>query len=77
MMTLPEAVISLKQGAGRLIRSEEDRGMLVLCDARVVEKGYGQTVIRSLPDFFKTRREDKALQFFLSPAQFAEGLYRR
>ena len=75
-LTLPEAVISLKQGAGRLIRSEDDRGMLMLCDPRIVEKRYGATVLKSLPDFFRTRREEKALEFFLSPGRFAEGLYR-
>ncbi len=75
-ITLPEAVIALKQGAGRLIRSEEDRGMLVICDPRILNKSYGKIVRESLPDFYCTRREEKALEFFLSPERFREGLYR-
>lgn len=75
-ITLPEAVIALKQGAGRLIRSEEDRGMLVICDPRILNKSYGKIVRESLPDFYCTRREEKALEFFLNPERFREGLYR-
>lgn len=74
--TLPEAMIALKQGAGRLIRSETDRGMVVLCDARAVEGKYKEKVMANLPDFYRTRRQDKAMQFFLSPEEFARGLYR-
>lgn len=75
-ITLPEAVITLKQGAGRLIRSEGDRGMLVISDPRILNKGYGKVVRDSLPDFYCTRREEKALEFFLNPERFREGLYR-
>lgn len=75
-ITLPEAVITLKQGAGRLIRSEGDRGMLVICDPRILNKGYGKVVRDSLPDFYCTRREETALEFFLNPERFREGLYR-
>ena len=75
-ITLPEAVITLKQGAGHLIRSEGDRGMLVICDPRILNKGYGKVVRDSLPDFYCTRREEKALEFFLNPERFREGLYR-
>lgn len=75
-ITLPEAVITLKQGTGRLIRSEGDRGMLVICDPRILNKGYGKVVRDSLPDFYCTRREEKALEFFLNPERFREGLYR-
>ncbi len=75
-ITLPEAVITLKQGAGRLIRSEADRGMLVICDPRILNKGYGKVVRDSLSDFYCTRREEKALEFFLNPERFREGLYR-
>ncbi len=46
---LPQAVIALKQGAGRLIRSETDRGVLVLCDPRLTGKGYGRVFLDSLP----------------------------
>ena len=75
-MVLPDAVIALKQGAGRLIRSEKDRGMFMLCDTRVVEKGYGEIVLKSLPEFFRTRRLEKALKFFLQRDAYFSGLYR-
>lgn len=73
--SVPEAVISLKQGAGRLIRSETDRGVLMLGDSRVVTKNYGRTVLASLPDFYRTRRLDRALAFFNDPEAFREYLY--
>ena len=47
--SLPEAVISVKQAAGRLIRSATDTGVLVLADSRVVTKGYGRLFVGSLP----------------------------
>jgi len=46
---LPEAVVTLKQGAGRLIRSETDRGILVVCDHRLTSKGYGSRMVAALP----------------------------
>jgi len=46
---LPQAAIALKQGAGRLIRRESDRGVLVVCDARLVQMGYGKKLLASLP----------------------------
>ena len=46
---LPEAAVMLKQGAGRLIRSESDRGILVVCDQRLSHKGYGLRLIKALP----------------------------
>ncbi|MBC8021912.1 MAG: ATP-dependent DNA helicase, partial [Burkholderiales bacterium] len=52
---LPRAVIALKQGAGRLIRDETDRGALVICDPRLVEKPYGRRIWRALPPFRRTR----------------------
>lgn len=52
---LPQAVISLKQGAGRLIRSETDRGVLMICDPRLVDKPYGRKIWRSLPPMRRTR----------------------
>ena len=57
-LALPEAAISLKQGAGRLIRNESDRGILVVCDNRLVEKPYGRRLLRSLPQM--RRLEDHA-----------------
>ena len=52
---LPEAIINLKQGAGRLIRDETDRGVLMLCDPRVISKPYGKRVWQSMPSFTRTR----------------------
>ncbi|MFM7026022.1 MAG: ATP-dependent DNA helicase [Limnohabitans sp.] len=46
---LPQAAVMLKQGAGRLIRSETDRGLLVVCDHRLIRKGYGARLISALP----------------------------
>jgi ATP-dependent DNA helicase DinG len=48
---LPEAIMALKQGCGRLIRDQDDTGVLVLCDPRLLTKRYGQTIVSSLPDF--------------------------
>ena len=47
--TLPEAILKFKQGAGRLIRTKEDRGIVTILDARIVRKGYGRAFISSLP----------------------------
>ena len=66
---------TVRQGAGRLIRSETDRGVFMLCDSRVAEKFYGKKVLSSLPDFYKTRRLEKALEFFLNPEAWHAGLY--
>jgi ATP-dependent DNA helicase DinG len=46
---VPEAVVALKQGAGRLIRTESDLGVLVLCDNRLVTTGYGRRLLAALP----------------------------
>ncbi len=61
---LPSAVISLKQGAGRLIRDETDRGVLMICDQRLVTKPYGRRIWQSLPPFRRTRDETVATSFF-------------
>ena len=52
---IPQAVITLKQGAGRLIRDPEDVGVLVICDNRLVTKPYAQTFLGSLPPMKRTR----------------------
>nr|WP_229204805.1 ATP-dependent DNA helicase [Duganella sp. CF458] len=62
--TLPEAIINLKQGAGRLIRDEGDRGVLMLCDPRVISKPYGRRIWQSLPPFKRTREAADVLEFF-------------
>jgi ATP-dependent DNA helicase DinG len=61
---LPRAVISVKQGAGRLIRDESDRGVLMICDPRLIAKPYGKRVWRSLPAMRRTRVLDEAMAFF-------------
>ncbi len=61
---LPRAVLSVKQGAGRLIRDETDRGVLMICDPRLITKPYGRRVWRSLPPMRRTRQLDEALDFF-------------
>ncbi len=65
--TLPEAIINLKQGAGRLIRDETDRGVLMICDPRVISKSYGRRVWQSLPSFKRTRLQDDVIAFFTQP----------
>lgn len=60
---LPRAVINMKQGAGRLIRTERDRGVLCICDPRMIEKSYGKVVWRSLPPMRRTRLEAEAVAF--------------
>ena len=62
--TLPEAIINLKQGAGRLIRDVEDRGVLMLCDPRVISKPYGRRIWQSLPPFRRTRVQAEVIEFF-------------
>lgn len=61
---LPQAVITLKQGAGRLIRDENDRGVLMLCDPRLFTKGYGRRILRSLPAMKGTRDIAEVIAFF-------------
>ncbi|TDR23765.1 ATP-dependent DNA helicase [Marinicella litoralis] len=60
---IPKAIISLKQGAGRLIRGEDDRGVLVICDRRITSKGYGSTFLNSLPDMKISHERQEALDF--------------
>jgi len=52
---LPDAVITLKQGVGRLIRDKRDKGALIICDNRLVTRDYGATFIQSLPAIPRTR----------------------
>ncbi len=61
---LPRAVISLKQGAGRLIRDETDRGVLMICDPRLISKAYGKRIWRSLPPMTRTRDVADVTAFF-------------
>jgi ATP-dependent DNA helicase DinG len=61
---LPRAIITLKQGAGRLIRDEADRGVLMICDPRIISKHYGKRIWQSLPPMKRTRVEAEAVEFF-------------
>jgi ATP-dependent DNA helicase DinG len=69
---LPQAVITLKQGAGRLIRAETDRGVLMICDTRLVEKPYGRRIWQSLPPFKRTREIEVVREFFEESGQAAQ-----
>jgi ATP-dependent DNA helicase DinG len=60
---LPEAALALKQGVGRLIRSEEDYGAVVICDPRLVGRNYGKVFVASLPPMLVTREADETLRF--------------
>lgn len=62
-LQIPKAIIALKQGAGRLIRGEDDRGVLVICDRRITSKGYGPNFLKSLPDMKRTHERQDALDF--------------
>jgi ATP-dependent DNA helicase DinG len=63
---VPEAAVALKQGAGRLIRRESDQGVLVVCDTRLVQMGYGRRLLAALPPMRRLQDE----------AEFQEALDR-
>lgn len=71
-LMLPNAVIALKQGSGRLIRSLDDRGVLVLCDPRLVTHGYRNTFFRSLPAFPRTH-ELRDVRHFLAGGDISKA----
>ncbi len=62
-----QPIITLKQGAGRLIRDETDRGVLMICDPRLISKPYGRRIWQSLPPIKRTRVEAEAVAFFAAP----------
>lgn len=64
---LPDAVITLKQGVGRLIRDTADRGVLVICDQRLVSRPYGGLFLNSLPPTPRTRDLSRAIEFVRQP----------
>jgi ATP-dependent DNA helicase DinG len=73
---LPQAVITLKQGAGRLIRDETDHGVLMICDPRLLGKPYGKRIWQSLPPMRRTREIGEVEAFFngvLAQATHAAG----
>jgi ATP-dependent DNA helicase DinG len=61
---LPQAVLSLKQGVGRLIRDYDDYGVVMICDPRIREKGYGRTFLQNLPPMPVTSELDDIREFF-------------
>jgi ATP-dependent DNA helicase DinG len=71
--SLPMAAMALKQGAGRLIRSERDRGVLVICDERLATRGYGRRLIASLPPFHRVERWQDALRFLPDAREDVSG----
>jgi ATP-dependent DNA helicase DinG len=60
-------VLALKQGFGRLIRSSQDRGVLVLLDNRVVRQRYGKVFLDSLPEYGFTNEIADVARFFAAP----------
>jgi len=72
---LPHAAITLKQGAGRLIRTETDRGVLMICDIRLADKPYGRLLLNALPPMTRTRKLEVVGRFFA--AERRDGASRR
>lgn len=66
-LMLPEATLALKQGIGRLMRSETDRGVIALLDSRLLHKGYGQEVLAALPPARVTAQRGDVKAFFTPP----------
>ncbi len=64
---LPQAITLLRQGAGRLIRGDQDRGVLMILDERLLSRSYGKTILASLPPFARTRSEREACTFLQAP----------
>lgn len=62
-LQLPKAVLTLKQGVGRLIRSSQDSGVLVICDPRLMARDYGVIFLKSLPPMQRSRCQQQVLQF--------------
>jgi ATP-dependent DNA helicase DinG len=60
---MPQAALSLQQGAGRLIRTESDRGVLVVCDRRLTATGWGRQLLTSLPPFTRVSQTAEAQAF--------------
>jgi ATP-dependent DNA helicase DinG len=61
---LPSAIITFRQGFGRLMRKEDDRGVVVVCDERIVQKNYGRRFLKSLPDMVTLENLQKVEQFY-------------
>ena len=74
VLQLPQAVLALKQGSGRLIRDRDDFGVLVLCDPRLMSRGYGRVFLNNLPPMTRTRSIDDVKAFFSLTAETRETL---
>jgi ATP-dependent DNA helicase DinG len=66
---LPQAVIALKQGVGRLIRDVKDQGVMVICDDRLVNRAYGEVFLKSLPNMKRTRNLETSIEFLTKITQ--------
>ena len=66
-LALPVMITTLKQGLGRLIRSQTDRGVVAILDDRLATKGYGKKALGALPPFARTRTLDDVRAFFQRP----------
>jgi len=75
--SVPSAIITLKQGLGRLIRSTTDRGVLSILDPRLVTKSYGESFLKSLPPCRKTRKIEDVERFFESEREITEQTAER
>jgi ATP-dependent DNA helicase DinG len=71
---LPEAALALKQGVGRLIRSEDDYGVVTICDPRMLGRAYGRVLLAALPAMSVTQDADKARRFLSRHAPRAPAL---
>lgn len=69
---VPRAIINLRQGVGRLIRDEIDRGVLMICDQRLITKSYGKQIRQSLPPMKRTRDLNDVHKFFLSKKKISK-----
>jgi len=70
---LPTAVIALRQGIGRLIRDVTDRGVLMVCDPRLLKRSYGQIFLDSVPAMRRSRNIEDVQAFFQSDSKAADS----
>ena len=63
-VTLPKAQVAMRQGAGRLMRRSDDRGVIALLDPRISKKGWGKSILSSLPPAPRTSSLDQVGEFF-------------
>jgi ATP-dependent DNA helicase DinG len=74
---VPEAALVLKQGVGRLVRSEEDRGVVVICDPRLTGRGYGRRLLDALPPMRRSRDREVVLEFLRGLRDEADATARK